>query len=65
METTLHEENLIVEKVTYSFKNPDPFDIITFYPKGRNADEYYIKRVMPGKIRFRLREIPFISMEKC
>ena len=47
METTLHdEENLIVEKVTYHFKNPDRFDIITFYPKGRNADEYYIKRVI-------------------
>ena len=52
METTLHdEENLIVEKVTYHFKNPDRFDIITFYPKGRNADEYYIKRVigLPGE----------------
>ena len=46
METTLHdEENLIVEKVTYHF------NIITFYPKGRNADEYYIKRVigLPGE----------------
>lgn len=52
METTLHdEENLIVEKVTYHFKDPDRFDIITFYPKGRNADEYYIKRVigLPGE----------------
>ena len=36
-----------------------------FYPKGRNADEYYIKRVigLPGE-PFRLREIQFISMEK-
>lgn len=52
METTLHdEENLIVEKVTYHFKDPDRFDIITFYPKGRKAKEYYIKRVigLPGE----------------
>ena len=37
--------------MTYHFKNPDRFDIITFYPKGRNADEYYIKRVigLPGE----------------
>lgn len=52
METTLHnEENLLVEKVTYRFKNPARFDIITFYPKGRDVDEYYIKRVigLPGE----------------
>ena len=38
METTLQDkDDLIVEKVTYHFKDPDRFDIITFYPKGRNA----------------------------
>ena len=52
METTLQDkDDLIVEKVTYHFKDPDRFDIITFYPKGRNAKEYYIKRVigLPGE----------------
>lgn len=52
METTLHDkDNLLVEKVTYHFKDPDRFDIITFYPKGREAKEYYIKRVigLPGE----------------
>lgn len=52
MMNTLHnEESLLVEKVTYHFKNPDRFDIITFYPKGREEKEYYIKRVigLPGE----------------
>ena len=52
METTLQDkDDLIVEKVTYHFKDPDRFDIITFYPKGRNEKEYYIKRVigLPGE----------------
>ena len=52
METTLQDkDDLIVEKVTYHFKDPDRFDIITFYPKGINAKEYYIKRVigLPGE----------------
>lgn len=52
METTLQDkDDLIVEKVTYHFKDPDRFDIITVYPKGRNAKEYYIKRVigLPGE----------------
>lgn len=42
METTLQDkDDLIVEKVTYHFKDPDRFDIITFYPKGRNAKVLY------------------------
>ena len=52
MMNTLHdEESLLVEKVTYHFKNPDRFDIITFYPQGRDHEEYYIKRVigLPGE----------------
>ena len=39
MMNTLHdEESLLVEKVTYHFKNPDRFDIITFYPQGRDHE---------------------------
>ncbi|RKI43983.1 signal peptidase I [bacterium D16-51] len=52
MMNTLHdEESLLVEKVTYHFKDPDRFDIITFYPQGRDHEEYYIKRVigLPGE----------------
>ena len=52
MKNTLHNnESLLVEKVTYKFTDPDRFDIITFYPKGRDHEEYYIKRVigLPGE----------------
>lgn len=49
--TLENEESLLVEKVTYHFKDPSRFDIITFYPKGRDHKEYYIKRVigLPGE----------------
>lgn len=52
MKNTLHnEESLLVEKVTYRFKDPERFDIITFYPRGREHKEYYVKRVigLPGE----------------
>ena len=52
MESTLHnKENLLVEKVSYRFKDPDSFDVIVFYPYGRESDDYYIKRVigLPGE----------------
>ena len=52
MKDNLHDkENLLVEKVSYYFKDPDRFDIITFYPQGREEEEYYIKRVigLPGE----------------
>lgn len=52
MKDNLHdEENLLVEKVSYYFKDPARFDIITFYPQGREEEEYYIKRVigLPGE----------------
>jgi len=52
MMNTLHdEESLLVEKVSYHFKDPDRFDIVTFYPRGRDHEEYYIKRIigLPGE----------------
>lgn len=51
MNTLQDQESLLVEKVSYHFKDPDRFDIITFYPKGRDHEEYYIKRVigLPGE----------------
>ena len=43
-------DNLIVDKITYKFKDPERFDIIVF-PFQHNEDTYYIKRIigMPGE----------------
>ena len=52
MMNTLHNgDNLLVEKVSYRFKDPDRFDVIVFYPHGRDSEDYYIKRVigLPGE----------------
>ena len=44
-------ENLLAEKVSYRFGEPKRFDVIVFYPYGRDNDAYYIKRVigLPGE----------------
>lgn len=44
------EDNLIVDKITYQFKEPERFDIIVF-PFQYKEDTYYIKRIigMPGE----------------
>ncbi len=49
--TLLNEDNLLVEKVSYRFHDPERFDVIVFYPYGRDNSEYYIKRVigLPGE----------------
>ena len=51
MNTLKHGENLLVEKVSYHFTDPDRFDVIVFYPHGRDSSDYYIKRVigLPGE----------------
>lgn len=52
MEDTLHTgESLLVEKVSYHFTDPKRYDIIVFYPEGREVDEYYVKRIygLPGE----------------
>ncbi len=51
MDTLKDRENLLVEKISYHFKDPERFDVIVFYPYGRDSDEYYIKRVigLPGE----------------
>lgn len=52
MENTLYTgESLLVEKVSYHFHDPERYDIIVFYPKGRDEEEYYVKRVygLPGE----------------
>lgn len=53
MRNTLQDyDNLLVEKVSYYFKDPARFDIITLYPYGRGkGKDYYIKRIigLPGE----------------
>ncbi len=51
METTLSNgDNLIVDKLTYRFRDPERFDIIVF-PFQYEDNIYYIKRIigMPGE----------------
>ena len=51
MNTLKDGENLLAEKVSYRFGEPKRFDVIVFYPYGRDNDAYYIKRVigLPGE----------------
>lgn len=52
MENTLYNrEELYVEKVSYHFDALKRFDIIVFYPYGRENEEYYVKRIigLPGE----------------
>lgn len=51
MESTLNDgDNLIVDKITYRFRDPQRFDIIVF-PFQYEENTYYIKRIigMPGE----------------
>ena len=52
MEDTLHDkESLLVDKISYRFHDPERYDIIVFYPRGRDVEEYYVKRIygLPGE----------------
>ncbi len=54
MESTLHDgESMLVDKISYRFHDPERYDIIVFYPLGKEVDdsEYYVKRVygLPGE----------------
>ena len=51
MEYTLSDgDNLIVDKISYRFHDPERFDIIVF-PYQYKEDTYYIKRIigLPGE----------------
>ncbi len=51
METTLSDgDNLIVDKISYRFKEPERYDIIVF-PYKYEENTYYIKRIigLPGE----------------
>lgn len=52
MEGTLfHGDHLYVEKISYRFDLLKRFDIIVFYPYGRDDEDYYVKRIigLPGE----------------
>lgn len=66
METTLHDgENLWVEKISYHFDKLKRFDVIVFYPHGKEDEEYYIKRIigLPGETVQIIGEDIFINGE--
>lgn len=47
-----NKESVIVEKISYHFNQLDRFDVITFYPFGKeNKEDHYIKRIigLPGE----------------
>ncbi len=50
-DTLMDGEYLYVEKLSYRFNALDRFDIIVFYPYGRDNEEYYVKRIigLPGE----------------
>lgn len=50
-DTLRNGEHLYVEKLSYRFNALDRFDIIVFYPYGRENEEYYVKRIigLPGE----------------
>lgn len=52
MENTLFDgDHLYVEKLSYRFNALKRFDIIVFYPYGRENKDYYVKRIigLPGE----------------
>ena len=52
MEFSLYDQDrLLIDKLTYQFQDPERFDIVVFYPYGKDVDEYYVKRVigLPGE----------------
>lgn len=50
MNTLYNEDNLLVDKISYRFHDPERFDIIVF-PYQYEEDTYYIKRIigLPGE----------------
>ncbi len=52
MENTLHDhDSLVLDKITYHFRDPKRFDIIVFPHMLNNEKSYYIKRIigLPGE----------------
>lgn len=51
LNTLKDKDNLMVEKISYRLSDPERFDIIVFYPYGRDERSYYVKRIigLPGE----------------
>ncbi len=52
MENSLQDQdNVLVEKLFFSFSDPERFDVVMFYPYGVEEEDYYVKRViaLPGE----------------
>lgn len=75
MNTLQDGESLLVSKISYALGDPERFDIIIFYPHGKEADsgenvgdidEYYVKRVigLPGETIQIIDSEIFINGEK-
>lgn len=66
VDTLQNGDSLLVDKVSYRFSDPERYDIIVFYPKGRDVEEYYVKRIygLPGEtIQIKNNEI-YVNGEK-
>ncbi|MCR4829977.1 MAG: signal peptidase I [Pseudobutyrivibrio sp.] len=53
MEDTLSDgDNLIVDKISYRFHEPERFDVVVFPPYTEEENTYYIKRIigLPGEV---------------
>ena len=52
MEPTLEDDDsLLVDKVSYCFRQPERYDVIVFEPAIANVSKYYVKRIvgLPGE----------------
>ena len=52
MEPTLHNgQHLLIEKLSYKFKDVERFDIVVFQPFYEDKDTFYVKRIigLPGE----------------
>lgn len=52
MEPTLeNDDSLLVDKVSYCFRQPERYDVIVFEPAIENVSKYYVKRIvgLPGE----------------
>ena len=66
MLNTLHnEDNLIVDKISYRFRDPERFEIVVF-PYRYQEDTYYIKRIigLPGETVQIMEGYVYINGEK-
>jgi len=67
MQDTLQNgDSLLVNKFIYNFHDPERYDIIVFYPKGRDVEEYYVKRIygLPGETIYIDNNAIYVNGEK-